>query len=260
MKDTNDSSTQVTETRRVALVTGAGRNIGRAIALALGRDGLAVAINVRSSVAEGQSVVDELLALGVPALLCVADVTDAAAVRAMVAQVAQRFGRLDVLVNNAAIRKESNLADLPSEDWRNTLAVVLDGAFYCTQAALPWLQKAQDGAVVNIGGLTAHTGAANRVHVVTAKAGLVGLTRALAYDLAEYQVTVNCVAPGMIDTVRKASSVSANPQHHKHHAPLLGRRGTADEVADSVAWLAGHKARFVTGQVLHVNGGTYLGA
>ena len=260
MNNPMHSSAQVTETRRVALVTGAGRNIGRAIALALGRDGLAVAVNVRSSVAEGQTVVDELLALGVPALLCVADVTDAAAVHAMVAQVAQRFGRLDVLVNNAAIRKESNLADLPGEDWRNTLAVVLDGAFYCTQAALPWLQKAQDGAIVNIGGLTAHTGAPNRVHVVTAKAGLVGLTRALAHDLAEHQVTVNCVAPGMIDTVRKASSVSANPQHHKQHTPLLGRRGTAEEVADSVAWLAGPQARFVTGQVLHVNGGTYLGA
>jgi 3-oxoacyl-[acyl-carrier protein] reductase len=205
-------------------------------------------------------VVDELHALGVPSMLCVADVTDATAVRAMVAQVVQRFGRLDVLVNNAAIRKEANLADMPAEDWRSTLAVVLDGAFFCAQAALPWLQRAQDGAVVNIGGLTAHTGAQNRVHVVTAKAGLVGLTRALAHDLAEYQVTVNCVAPGMIDTVRKASSVSANPQHHKNHTPLLGRRGTAEEVADSVAWLAGPQARFVTGQVLHVNGGTYLGA
>ena len=248
------------EQRRVALVTGAGRNIGRAIALALARDGMAVAVNVRSSVAEGQSVVDELLALGVPALLCVADVTDAAAVRAMVAQVGERFGRLDVLVNNAAIRKEATLADMTSEDWRSTLAVVLDGAFHCTQAALPWLQSAQDGAVVNIGGMTAHTGAQNRVHVVTAKAGLVGLTRALAHDLAEHQVTVNCVSPGMIATNRQGASASAQPQHHSQHKPLLGRRGTANEVADSVAWLASAQARFVTGQVLHVNGGTYLGA
>lgn len=248
------------ETRRVALVTGAGRNIGRSIALALARDGMAVVVNVRSSVAEGQAVVEELSALGVPALLCVADVTDAAAVRAMVAQAVERFGRLDVLVNNAAIRKEATLADMSTEVWRSTLAVVLDGAFYCTQAALPWLQKAQDGAVINIGGLTAHTGAPNRVHVVTAKAGLVGLTRALAHDLAAHQVTVNCVSPGMISTVRDSASVSAKPQHHQQHKPLLNRRGTAQEVADSVAWLAGPQARFVTGQVLHVNGGTYLGS
>lgn len=248
------------ETRRVALVTGAGRNIGRAIALALARDGMAIAVNVRSSVAEGQAVVDELTAMGTPALLCVADVTDAQAVQAMVAKVAARFGRLDVLVNNAAIRKEATLADMSSADWRSTLAVVLDGAFHCSQAALPYLQKATEGAVVNIGGLTAHTGAENRVHVVTAKAGLVGMTRALAHDLASHHVTVNCVSPGMIDTVRYGSSVSAQPQHHKKHTPLLGRRGTAEEVADSVAWLAGSQARFVTGQVLHVNGGTYLGS
>lgn len=248
------------ETRRVALVTGAGRNIGRSIALALARDGLAVVVNVRSSADEGQAVVDELQALGTPALLCVADVTDAPAVRAMVAQIAARFGRLDVLVNNAAIRREASLADLSSTDWRNTLAVVLDGTFHCTQAALPLLQVAEAGAIVNIGGLTAHTGALDRVHVVTAKAGLVGLTRALAHDLAPHQVTVNCVSPGMIDTVRKGSSTTGTPQHHSQHKPLLGRRGTADEVADAVAWLAGAQARFVTGQVLHVNGGTYLGS
>jgi 3-oxoacyl-[acyl-carrier protein] reductase len=243
----------------VALVTGAGRNIGREIALALAAQGLAVAVNVRSSVAEGQAVVNEITARGGQALLCVADVSDHAAVGAMVQSITQHWGRLDVLVNNAAIRREAALAQLTAQDWHDTLGVVLDGAFFCAQAALPWLKASGQGAIVNIGGLTAHTGAADRVHVVTAKAGLVGLTRALAHDLAPDGITVNCVAPGLIDTVREGSSASAKPKHHAKHQTLTGRRGPPQDVANAVAYLAGSGARFVTGQVLHVNGGAYLG-
>ena len=243
----------------VALVTGGGRNIGREISLGLARAGFAVAVNVRTSAAEGQAVVDEITSAGGQALLCLADVTQQAGVGAMVDAITALFGRLDVLVNNAAVRREADLMSLSASDWHDTLGVVLDGAFFCSQAALPWLKASPAGSIVNIGGLTAHTGAAERVHVVTAKAGLVGLTRALAHDLAADGVTVNCVAPGMIDTVRKASSASAQPKHHATHRTLLGRRGTAGEVADSVVFLAGPKARFITGQVLHVNGGTYLG-
>jgi 3-oxoacyl-[acyl-carrier protein] reductase len=245
--------------QKVALVTGAGRNIGRAIALGLARDGFAVVVNVRSSVAEGQAVVDELEAMGTPAMLCAADVTQLPAVQAMMAQITQHCGRLDVLVNNAAIRREAPIADITLEAWRDTLAVVLDGAFFCAQAALPLLRQSPAGAVINIGGLTAHTGALNRPHVVTAKAGLVGLTRALAHDLAP-QVTVNCVSPGMISTARNSTTTSGTPNHHAQHHPLLERRGTADEVASMVCYLASDKARFVTGQVMHVNGGTYLGS
>jgi 3-oxoacyl-[acyl-carrier protein] reductase len=246
-------------TQPVALVTGAGRNIGREIALSLHASGHAVAVNVRASVAEGQAVVDEISAAGGQALLCVADVADQDAVRAMVARIAAHWGRLDVLVNNAAIRREAELAVLSGKDWHDTLAVVLDGAFFCTQAALPWLQAAPQASVVNIGGLTAHTGAAYRVHVVTAKAGLVGLTRALAHDMAPQGITVNCVSPGLIQTERKAASASASPKHHVGHKALLGRRGSVQEVAQAVVYLCGPHARFTTGQVLHVNGGTYLG-
>jgi len=246
-------------TQPVALVTGAGRNVGRAIALTLAASGHAVAVNVRSSVAEGRSVVDAIIRSGGTAMLCVADVADQAAVQTMVAAIASAWGRIDVLVNNAANRREAPLAEISADDWHATLRVVLDGAFFCTQSALALLKASPRAAVVNIGGLTAHTGAANRVHVVTAKAGLVGMTRALAHDFADSGITVNCVAPGMLDTQRDSASASAQPAHHAKHRPLLGRRGSAQEVADSVRFLASDGARFITGQVLHVNGGTYLG-
>jgi 3-oxoacyl-[acyl-carrier protein] reductase len=244
---------------KVALVTGAGRNIGRAIALALADAGAKVAVNVRASRDEGQAVVEEIAARGGDALLVVADVTQRGDVDAMIAGVAKRFGRLDVVVNNAAVRHEAAFAELPYADWRAAQAVCVDGAFHCTQAALPLLRASGAGAVINIGGMTAHTGAAKRAHVVTAKAALGGLTRALAHELAEFGITVNCVAPGLIDTVRKASSASAAPAHHSTHATLLGRRGHPDEVANAVVWLAGPGARYTTGQTLHINGGAYLG-
>lgn len=241
------------------MVTGSGRNIGREIALTLAASGVAIAVNVRASVQEGQAVVDEIVALGGDALLCVADVTDQAAVAAMIAKIQQTWGRLDILVNNAAIRREAKIEEISRQDWHDTLAVILDGAFFCTQGALPLLRQSDRAAVINIGGMTSHTGAANRVHVVTAKAGLGGMTRALAHDLSPDGITVNCIAPGMIATARNAGSASAAPNHHAKHHPLLGRRGTASEVASSVAWLAGPAARFITGQTIHVNGGTYLG-
>jgi 3-oxoacyl-[acyl-carrier protein] reductase len=242
---------------RVALVTGASRNIGRAIALELAAAGAHVVINGLSARADAEAVAAEI---GPSAMVAMADVTDRAAVDAMIAAVRARFGRLDILVNNAAVRGEVHFADLDHATWSRILSICLDGAFHCTQAALPLLKEAGGATVVNIGGLTAHTGAVERTHVVTAKAGLVGMTRALAHELAGFGITVNNVAPGMMDTKRGASAGNQQPRHHATQQTLLGRRGHPDEIAAAVRWLAGPGGRFVTGQVIHINGGAYLGS
>src|SRR5437764_3207286 len=231
---------------KVALVTGAIRNIGRAIALALADPGAKVAVNGRESRDEGQAVVDEIAARGGEAVLVAADVTQRADVDAMIAAISKRFGRLDILVNNAAIRREAAFADLPYAEWRAAQAVCVDGAFHCTQAALPLLRDSGAAAVINIGGLTAYPGASRRAHVVTAKAALGGLTRALAHELAEFGITVNCIAPGLMDTVRNDASASIAPAHHADRRTLLGRRGHPSEIASAVVWLAGPGARFTT--------------
>jgi 3-oxoacyl-[acyl-carrier protein] reductase len=241
---------------RVALVTGAGRNIGRSIALELAAAGASVVVNARANRAEAEAVAAEI---GPAAMVAMADVTDRTAVDAMVAATLARFGRLDILVNNAAVRGEKPFETLDYATWRNVLAICLDGAFNCAQASLAALKASGAGTIVNIGGLTAHTGAVDRVHVVTAKAGLVGFTRALAHDLAPHGITVNNVAPGMMDTVRGGSAGHQQPKHHATHQTLLGRRGLPDEIGSTVRWLSGPGGRFVTGQVIHLNGGTYLG-
>jgi len=240
---------------KVALVTGAGRNIGRAIALALAAAGARVGVNVRSNVAEAQTVVDEIVAAGGAALLLKADVVKRAEVDAAVRDLTSRFGGLDILVNNAAVRDEGDFHSLPYAKWREAFDVTLDGAFHSTQASFEWLKRSGAGSVVNIGGMTASTGAVGRAHVVSAKAAIEGFTRALALEFAPHGVTVNCVSPGLIDTVR----AGAAPRHHASHANVVGRRGTPQEVADAVRWLAGPGARYVTGQTIHVNGGAYLG-
>jgi 3-oxoacyl-[acyl-carrier protein] reductase len=242
---------------KVALVTGGARNIGRAIAAALAAGGAAVMVNARSSRAEAEQTVAMLRAAGGRAALHMADVAEPAAVAALVAATVAEFGRLDVLVNNAAVRAETPFAQMRFEDWRRVLATVLDGAFLCTQACLPHLARAGGGSVVNIGGMTGHRGAQGRAHVVAAKAGLAGLTRALALDLAPLGVTVNCVVPGTIETQRGLSGAPERPAH-RQGLPPAGRRGEPGEVAAAVRFLCGPGARYITGQSLHVNGGGYM--
>jgi 3-oxoacyl-[acyl-carrier protein] reductase len=241
---------------KVALVTGASRNIGRAIARTLAEAGAAVVVNTRRSREDAESVVGEIRAAGGRAMAQLADVADEAAVTAMVDAAVTSFGRLDILVNNAANRPEGKLDEIDLAAWREVLATVLDGAFICVKAALPYLRASGAASIVNIGGMTGHTGATGRAHVIAAKAGLAGLTRALALDLAADGVTVNCVAPGLVDTVR---SPGGEPRHYVGRTPPVGRRGFPEEIAGAVRWLCGPTARYTTGQVIHVNGGTYLG-
>ena len=243
---------------KVAIVTGAGRNIGRAIALALAEGGAAIVVNARSNRAEAEAVARAIESSGGRALVHIGDVADVKAVQAMADAAAQKFGRIDILVNNAALRREKSFAEMDYAAWREILDVTLDGAFHCTKACLPALRQSGAGTIVNIGGLSAHTGAANRAHVVTAKAGIVGFTRALAHDLAPDGITVNCVVPGLIVTPRPKDK--PEPAHHLTHGTISGEKGRPEDVAAMVRFLCGPAARYINGQAIHANGGAYLGA
>ena len=239
----------------VAIVTGSARNIGRAIAHALAEAGAAVVVNARSSAADAAAVVREIQDVGGQAVAKIANVGDPSSVASLIDTAIQTFGRLDILVNNAAVRREIDFEKLDYNEWREIMATILDGAYLCAHAASPHMIAAGGGSIVNIGGLSSYTGAARRAHVIAAKAGLVGLTRALAHDLAPHGITVNCVAPGLIDTARSGPE----PAHHSRHSTLVGRRGTPGEIAAVVRFLCGPDARYITGQTLHANGGVFMG-
>ena len=243
---------------KVAIVTGAGRNIGRAIALTLAEGGASIVVNARGNRAEAEAVAREIEAAGSRALVHIGDVADAAAVQAMADATVKAFGRIDILVNNAALRREKPFAEMSYAEWREIMDVTLDGTFHCVKACLPALRQSGAGTIVNIGGLSAHTGARDRAHVVTAKAGIVGFTRALAHDLASDGITVNCVVPGLIGTPRPKDR--PEPAHHLTHQTISGARGRPEDVAAAVLFLCGPGSRYVNGQAIHANGGAYLGA
>lgn len=236
---------------RIALVTGGGRNIGRAIALELASSGVDVAVLVGSDGSAAEVVADGVRALGRRALSLVADVRDESAVRAAVDRVRRELGPPTILVHAAAVRREASFLELSHEEWREIVDVIVDGAFFTSREVLPDMVEAGWGRIVMIGGLTGQTGATHRAHVVTAKAALLGLTKALALEFAEHNVTVNTVSPGMIDTVRSGEE----PKHHDERRIPVGRRGRPEEVAATVRFLVSDEAAFITGETVNVNGG-----
>jgi 3-oxoacyl-[acyl-carrier protein] reductase len=238
---------------QVALVTGGVRRIGRATAVALARQGATIVVNAKTSRDEAEDAVHEIEALGGTARAMLADVTDEAAVAA----IGRDLGGVDILVNNAAVRREAAFTDMSLGDWHDIMAVVLDGAFLCSRAVIPGMLAKGRGTIVNIGGVTGHTGAAKRAHVCAAKAGLIGLTKALAVEYGHAGITVNCVVPGRIGGPRSATSGSGGAIPGGGH-PLVGREGDPEEVAAAVMLLCGPGGRYITGQSIHVSGGIYL--
>jgi 3-oxoacyl-[acyl-carrier protein] reductase len=242
---------------QVAIVTGGVRRIGKAIALSLARDGAAIVINAKSSRDEAEATVRDIESIGGRAIFHLADVTDEEAVTGLVSATMEAFGRIDILVNNAAIRREVPFTEMSLSEWREITGVILEGAFLASRAVLPHMIRSQSGRIINIGGVSAHTGAYNRAHVATAKSGLTGLTRALAVEFAEQGITVNCVVPGKIGGKRSATS-GHSVSLPGGGQPLVGHEGVPEDVAEVVRTLCLPTGGFITGQTIHVSGGLYM--
>ena len=240
---------------KVALVTGAGKNIGRCIALTLARDGATLLVNGRSDKAAVDAVVAEIKAAGGKAAPAMGDVSDPAVAQRLAGE-ARALGGVDILVSNAGLRRQTSFLDMKFEEWREIMSVALDGAFLLGKAFIPQMvEKGQGGAFVAMSGISTHVGTPNRCHVSASKAGLEGLMRALAVELAPHRITCNAVSPGAIDTARAAS---AGPRPVENRPIPLKRFGTVEEIAAMVRLLVGPEGTFITGQTLHVNGGEFL--
>ena len=239
---------------KTALVTGSGRNIGRATALELAKEGANVVINARSNREEVEAVAEEARQLGVKALPVLADVSDKDAVNSMAARALEEFGRLDVVVSNVAIRPTKPFMEVSLEEWRQVQGVILDAAFFLSQAALPSMEQNGFGRLIYIAGEGAFTGHAGRAHVYAAKMGLVGLARSLASEVAGHGITVNVVSPGRYDTSRNMDWYPDRNTASVEGIPV-GRMGNPRELGATCRFLASDDGAFITGQTIHVNGG-----
>jgi 3-oxoacyl-[acyl-carrier protein] reductase len=240
---------------RVALVTGASRGIGRAIALALAAGGASVVAAARGD--HAGAVADEIRASGGQAESATVDVTDAAGVEATVAQAIARFGRIDILVNNAGITRDQLMLRMKRDDWDAVVATNLTAAFTTVQAVLKPMIKQRYGRIVNITSVVGQAGNAGQANYAASKAGLIGFSKAVALEVASRNVTVNAVAPGLIDT-DMTRAITAGAQADWAERIPQKRLGTAEEVAAAVMFLASDEASYITGHVLAVNGGMYM--
>ena len=239
---------------RVALITGSGRNIGRATALMMAAEGANIVVNARSNRDEAEATAAAVEELGVKALPVLADVSQKDQVDAMIDAAMSTFGSIDILVNNAAIRPHKPFTEVTVEDWEHVRGVVLDGSFYTTRGVIQQMVDNNFGRIVFLTGDGAFRGSALRAHVSAAKMGIVGMARSLASEFAGNNIRVNVVSPGSIDTSR------ANPEWYAGRVPdasavPLGRQGKPDEIASTVTFLCTDDGGFITGQTIHVNGG-----
>jgi 3-oxoacyl-[acyl-carrier protein] reductase len=237
----------------VALITGSGRNIGRATALKFASEGAHVVVNARSNEAEVNAVAEEARALGVRALPLLANVADRGQVQSMVDSAMAEFGRIDILVSNAAVRPAKPFLELTQEDWEFARGVVLDGAFYCTRSVVPSMVEHRFGRIIYMTGGGAFSGVPDRAHVSAAKMGLVGMARGLATELGPIGIRVNVISPGLIDTTRVIGTVL--PGVNTATKNPIARKGTVDEIANTCLFLASDDSSYITGQTIHVNGG-----
>ncbi len=241
---------------RVAIVTGGSRGIGRAVAQSLAEDGASVVVSGRDA-ARLAAAAKELEGLGVPVLGVVADVARREDAERLVAETKERFARVDVLVNNAGITRDALLVRMKDEDWDLVLGVNLRGAFLMTRAVAKVMMRQKSGRIINIASVAGAMGNAGQANYSAAKAGLIGLTKTAARELAHWGILVNAVAPGLIDT-EMAAAIPEEARKALLAQVALGRIGSGREVAEVVRFLAGDGATYVTGQVLHVNGGLYM--
>jgi 3-oxoacyl-[acyl-carrier protein] reductase len=243
-------------TGKIALVTGAAQGIGRDIALGLAADGADVAI-CDVNLEAAQKTAADIEAKGRKSLALKANVAASAEVTAMIDQVVEKFGRIDILVNNAGITRDGLILRMKDEDWDLVLSINLKGAFLCTKAALKHMTKQRAGTIINIASIVGAMGNAGQANYVASKAGLIGLTKTIAREYANRNVTANAVAPGFIDTAMTQALTEQVRVDLAKQIPL-GRLGSSEDVANAVRFLASPSSSYITGQVVHVNGGMYM--